>query len=230
MKIAGFQKLTLLDYPDHMSCIIFTPGCNFRCPFCQNGSLVIPGRPLGEIHEEEIFSYLSQRKGLLEGVVITGGEPLLQNELEDFIRKIKAIGYPVKLDTNGSFPDQLQLLMEEQLIDYVAMDIKNSREHYARASGVENEKLIPDIERSISILKNGKIPFEFRSTLVKGIHNKQDVEQMARWIAGEQSYFLQSYVESEDIISPENLGEFSQQEREEMVIISRKYCPNTSLR
>ena len=204
MKINGFQKLTLLDFPQKMACIIFTAGCNFRCPFCHNASLVTHIDNNASIDEREIFDYLTKRKGLLEGVCITGGEPLAQPDIEQFIRKVKDMGYSVKLDTNGSFPDKLISLVENGLVDYVAMDIKNSKKKYAETAGITDLKL-SDIEKSIAFLLENKVEYEFRTTVVNELHTLEDIQDIAKWIVGASKYFLQNYVDSGDIIS-ENMS------------------------
>ena len=200
MRIAGFQKLTLLDFPGKVACTLFTPGCNFRCPFCHNASLVLAPGEADEFREEEILSFLKKRQGLLEGVAITGGEPLLQPGIDELIRRIRALGYAVKLDTNGSFPERLSPLLEEGLLDYAAMDIKNSPEHYDLAAGVETD--LAKIRQSISLLIGGKIPYEFRTTVVRGIHLAQDFPGIGRLIEGAERYYIQSYVDSGDVIDP----------------------------
>ena len=200
MKINGFQKLTLLDFPEKMACIVFTAGCNFRCPFCHNASLVTHIDNDAAYTEEEIFSYLEKRKGLLEGVCISGGEPLLQPDIEELIKKIKAMGYAVKLDTNGSFPEKLIHLAESGLIDYVAMDIKNCKEKYALTAG--NEALnIGDIEKSVDFLLRGTVDYEFRTTVEDSLHTVEDIEKIADWIKGAKRYFLQNFTDSGDIIA-----------------------------
>lgn len=199
MKINGFQKLTLLDYPEKMACIVFTAGCNFRCPFCHNASLVTHIDNSLIYTEEEIFAYLKKRKGLLDGVCISGGEPLLQPDIEEFIKKVKELGYAVKLDTNGSFPDKLISIVNKGLIDYVAMDIKNCREKYPKTSGVSNFK-IEDIEKSIEFLLNGTVDYEFRTTVAEGLHTVEDIEKIADRLSGANKYFLQNFTDSGDII------------------------------
>ncbi len=199
MKINGFQKLTLLDYPEKMACIIFTTGCNFRCPFCHNASLVTHIDDSLTYTEEEIFSYLEKRRGLLEGVCISGGEPLLQPDIEEFIVKVKELGYLVKLDTNGSFPDKLIALVNKGLVDYVAMDIKNCKEKYSQTAGVSNFK-IEDIEKSVGFLLKGTVGYEFRTTVAEGLHTVEDIEKIADWLSGAKKYFLQNFTDSGDII------------------------------
>lgn len=198
MNIYGFQKMTLLDYPERVACTIFTGGCNFRCPFCHNASLVTHIEPELRIESEEIFSYLNKRKGLLDGVCISGGEPLLQSDIAEFIQKIKEMGYSVKLDTNGTDPQKLKMLIDEGLVDYVAMDIKNSKEKYALTAGVDVD--ISAIEQSVEMLKQGRVEWEFRTTLVRELHDLQDISSMAQWLVGTTSWYLQSFIDSGDII------------------------------
>ena len=198
MQINGFQKLTLLDFPGKVACIIFTAGCNFRCPFCHNASLVTHIDNTARIDEEEIFAYLKKRQGILEGVCISGGEPLLQPDIEDFIKKVKELGYAVKLDTNGSFPERLISLVEKGLVDYVAMDIKNSKAKYDITAGVRVN--IADIEKSVSFLLKGTVPYEFRTTVAEGLHNVEDIQDIVPWIKGAPQYFLQNFADSGDIL------------------------------
>lgn len=227
MKIGGLQKLTLLDYPSKTACTIFTSGCNFRCPFCQNASLALEENPSREYSREEILSFLNKRQGLLDGVCISGGEPTLQNDLEDFIKEIKALGFAVKLDTNGARPDVLEKLIQNSLVDYVAMDIKNSPEKYARTSGAQH---LDKVKQSVELLLQGEIDYEFRTTVVKGLHEKEDFEAIGKWISGCKSYYLQQYRDSEDIISPEGLSSFDAKEMEEFLKITQRYIPQTKLR
>lgn len=199
MRISGFQKMTLLDYPGKVACTIFTSGCNFRCPFCHNASLVTHIDKSVSFSEEEILEYLKKRKGILDGVCITGGEPLLQVDIIDFLTKIKEIGYSVKLDTNGSFPQKLEKIINKQLVDYVAMDIKNSKEKYPQTVGIANFDISP-IEKSVEILKTSGIDYEFRTTVVAEFHEPQDIVAAAEWIKGAKRYFLQNFVDSGDLI------------------------------
>lgn len=199
MVIQGLQKLTLLDYPGKVACTVFTPGCNFRCPFCHNASLVIDTYKNKEIPEEEFFAFLEKRQGILDGVCVTGGEPLIQQGIEEFITKIKDMGYAVKLDTNGSFPEKLQKIVENGLVDYVAMDIKNSQESYAKTVGIKDYD-IHNIHKSVQYLLRGVIPYEFRTTVVRELHQKSDFISIARWIEGAEHYYLQQFVDSGDLI------------------------------
>ena len=209
MEIYGLQKLTLLDYPGKTACTLFTSGCNFRCPFCHNSSLVF--NRVEPLDSGEIFSFLKKRAGILDGVCITGGEPLLNADIAEFIKEIKTLGYKVKLDTNGSFPDRLSSLINEGLIDYVAMDIKSSKEGYQKAVGIENYNT-QNVERSVELLLSDKVPYEFRTTAVKGIHTKEDFEKIAKWISGAKQYYIQNYRESDDILCSDNLSPFDENE------------------
>lgn len=207
MQIRGYNKTTLLDYPEHVAATVFTGGCNFRCPFCHNADLILNPNMQAGIGEEEVLAHLRKRKGLLEGVCITGGEPTLQPDLPEFIKKIKELGYLVKLDTNGYCPEVLERLLEEGLLDYVAMDIKAAKENYARAAGLPQLDLWK-IEKSIELLKCGEIPYEFRTTVVKGIHTIEEFEVIGQWLHGSRAYYLQAYRESENVLGlrlPEKL-------------------------
>ncbi len=195
MRIGGLQKLTLLDFPGHVACTVFLQGCNFRCPFCHNASLVLG---TDGISEEEILRFLKKRQGLLDGVAITGGEPLLSTGLDALLEKIKALGYRVKLDTNGSFPERLRDLIDRRLVDYVAMDIKNTREKYARTAGAEG--ILPAVEESVRVLLQGLVPYEFRTTVVDELHEPEDFSAIGRWLSGAQAYYLQAFVDSGSLL------------------------------
>ncbi len=227
MLIKGLQKLTLLDFPSKMACTVFTAGCNFRCPFCHNASLVTTVDD-DKIDEEDFFGFLNKRQGILEGVCVTGGEPTLQPDLEEFLYKIKSLGYEVKLDTNGYRPDVLKSAVNKGLVDYVAMDIKNSKEKYGITAGVENFD-ISKIEESVDFLKNGSCPYEFRTTVVKELHTAQDIEQMAKWLQGSTRYYLQSFVDSGDLICSGYSG-YDKNEMKNMLNIAKKHFENTELR
>ncbi len=196
MNIQGLQKTTLLDYPDKVACMIFTGGCNFRCPYCHNSELInVSGESM--VDKDELFRFLNKRKGLLDGVVITGGEPLIHNDIDSFIADIKSLGYLVKLDTNGSFPERLKSLIDNNLVDYVAMDVKNCRESYAKTVGVDVD--ISKIEKSVEILKEGRVEYEFRTTLVNELHNEQDINSIGEWLCGAEKLYLQSFVDSDNV-------------------------------
>ena len=229
MLIKGLQKLTLLDFPEKMACTVFTFGCNFRCPFCHNASLVLANRADNTtISEKEFFSFLQKRRGILEGVCITGGEPTLQPDLPDFIRRIRALGYAVKLDTNGYRPDVLKALVAEGLLDYVAMDAKNSLPLYGETVGIPGLNVAP-IEESMDFLMAGNIPFEFRTTLVKGLHTPESVADMGRRLAGEERFFLQTFEDSGDLIGA-GLSPFEKEETEALLANLRAYVPNAQIR
>ena len=216
MIIDGFQKLTLLDFPEKMACMIFTRGCNLKCPFCQKGSLVLNKTKEGFIDESEIFEYLKKRKNLLDGVVVSGGEPLLQRDIKTFITKIKDLGYKVKIDTNGTSPLLLEELINEGLVDYVAMDIKNVFEKYPKITGCKNVNT-DNIKKSIKILKQDKIDYEFRTTIVKEFHALEDIKKILSYIGGSK-YYLQNFVDNENVIQS-GLHGFS---REELIDINNE--------
>lgn len=199
MVIQGLQKLTLLDYPGQVACTVFTAGCNFRCPFCHNASLVIDTYHNENIPEGEVFAFLKKRQGILDGVCVSGGEPLIQHGIIKFLERIKELGYAVKLDTNGSFPDKLERAVEEGLVDYVAMDIKNSRENYGRTVGIVDYD-IQNVQKSVNFLLSDRVPYEFRTTVVREFHQRSDFEAIAEWIRGAQRYYLQQFVDSGDLI------------------------------
>ena len=199
MRISGFQKLTALDYPGKIACTVFTPGCNLRCGFCHNALLVTAGEMPEEINAEEVFSYLRKRAGILDGVVLTGGEPLLQEGVADFLRKVKELGFLVKLDTNGCFPEKLEELLKENLVDYVAMDIKNSPEKYSLTCGV---KLLDwsKIEKSIGIIMSCAPDYEFRTTAVESLHTEDSFYAMGELIKGAKRWYIQKFVDSGALI------------------------------
>ena len=228
MNIQGIQKLTLLDYPEHVACTIFTGGCNFRCPFCHNALLVTENFGSSKLSEDEILSFLKKRIGILDGVCITGGEPLLNSDIGDFLKKIKELGYPVKLDTNGSFPERLEALIDEKLVDYVAMDIKNSKEKYGITVRKPNFDISP-ILRSVEILKKGRVPFEFRTTVTLEYHNESDMIEIAKWLVGTEKYFLQNFVDSGELID-KNVHGHDKNSMKSMLCAVREFIPNAELR
>ncbi len=226
MKISGLQKLTLLDYPGKMACTVFTYGCNFRCGFCHNALLVTESNN-DNISEDEFFSFLKKRQGILDGVCISGGEPTLQSELKDFIIKVKSLGYSVKLDTNGSNPGLLKNLIEENLLDYVAMDVKNSLEKYSQTCGCEVN--IENIKESVSIIMKSGIDHEFRTTTVREYHSTEDFKSIAQWLNGDSKYFLQHFEDSGNLIA-DNLSPFSKDEMLSFADKIKDKLPNVALR
>ena len=204
MKLAGLQKLTLLDFPGELACTVFTQGCNMRCPFCQNADLVLPDRfaENARIPEEEFFRFLEGRKGRLGGVAITGGEPTLHADLPDFMRKIREMGYRVKLDTNGTNPQMLKQIVREGLADYVAMDVKNTMAKYPVTVGIADaaEQMRGKVRESIAFLMEDTVPYEFRTTVVVGLHTVADIEDMARQLQGAKAWYLQQFLPGDNLV------------------------------
>lgn len=230
MIIQGLQKTTLLDFPTKVACTVFTPGCNFRCPFCHNKTLVLDATASDAISIDSFFEYLKKRKNILDGVCITGGEPLLQKDIVQFISQIKALGYAVKLDTNGSIPKTLKELINNGLVDYVAMDIKGSRAKYFDICGIQKDKYIDEISESINFLLENKIDYEFRTTVVRELHSKDDFHDIGEWIKGTNKYYLQQFKDSGDLISQESFTAYNKEEMEEMLLIVKEYVPTAELR
>lgn len=227
MKICGFQKTTLLDYPGHVAATIFLGLCNFRCPFCHNSELLTDSAQ-EQFSMDEVLSVLKKRASLLEGVCITGGEPTLSPDLDVLIREIRKLGLRVKLDTNGYRPDVIRTLCADGLLDYIAMDIKSSPENYgmvAGAPGIRTEI----ISESIALLLSCGIPCEFRTTAVKGLHTEEDFSLIGRWIQGADRYFIQNYKESDLVLSPGFSG-FRKEELEGFADLVRPYVKEVSLR
>ena len=227
MQILGLNKTTLLDYPEHVAATVFTGGCNFRCPFCHNMDLVL-GEVEPALSTEDFFAFLEKRKGILDGVCITGGEPTLQKDLPDFIRGIRDKGYLVKLDTNGYRPKVLEELLRENLLDYVAMDIKSSVEKYPRVTGMADLD-VTGIQESVSLLKSAGIPYEFRTTVVKGLHRIDEFDEIGRWLQGAEAYFLQAFRENEKV-PDKSLSSFSEAEMREMKQLAERYIERVELR
>lgn len=199
MKIHGFQKMTLLDFPGKVACTVFTAGCNLRCPFCHNAFLVTQLDANAEISQGEIMEYITRRKGILDGVCITGGEPLLDDGVFDFMKEIKQTGLLVKLDTNGTFPEKLKRAVREGLADYVAMDIKNTPEKYGETVGIASFDTTPVLE-SIDFLLSGTVGYEFRTTVVREYHTLENIAEIAKRIRKAPRYFLQNFVDSGNLI------------------------------
>lgn len=230
MKIEGLQKLTLLDFPGRVAATVFTPGCDMRCPFCHNAGLVLEGD--NAIGPENVLEFLKSRSGKLTGLAVTGGEPLMQADIADFLKQVKDLGFAVKLDTNGSFPSRLAELVEAKLVDYVAMDIKNCREKYALTAGLPesaNDTILPMVYESAAYLMENHVPFEFRTTVVKQLHEADDFRRIGEWLRGDENFYLQQFIDSGDIMQ----AGYSAHEKPDMALfadIMREYIPNTSLR
>ena len=227
IKISGIQKLTLLDYPEHTACTLFVPGCNFRCPFCHNSELL--GSDVEFYDENEIFAFLRKRAGVLEGVCVTGGEPTVYSDLDRLLRDIKALGYKVKLDTNGYRPDRLSALTDEGLVDYIAMDIKNSPERYAETVGLPETFDITPVEKSVEIIMSGTVDYEFRTTVAAELFDDKSIEGAARMIKGAKRYFLQKFV-MRDTVPSKTLTPPQDIVMSRYLQIARKWVPETRIR
>lgn len=226
MLVGGIQKLTLLDYPGKTACIIFTKGCNFRCPFCHNSELL---EAKGDhIDIEEIMEYLEKRKNILDGVVISGGEPLINKDIEDLIVSIKSLGYEIKLDTNGTNPKMLKNLIDKGLIDYVAMDIKTDFDNYSTVAGVMKVD-IESIKKSIEIIETSNIGFEFRTTVAKELHGYKNLKSICEYIKPTSKYYIQNYRECETVLKP-GLTSFEESELKAIVNILNEEYPNVLIR
>lgn len=228
MKFYGLQKMTLLDYPGKVACTLFTGGCNFRCPFCHNARLVTEIDASNVYDEEEILDFLKKRTGLLDGVCVTGGEPLLWDETTAFFEKVKKLGFFVKLDTNGSFPDRLRRITALGLVDYVAMDVKNSKEKYSDTVGIKNFDIGP-VEESVAFLKEGKTDYEFRTTVVKQLHTVGDVGKIGEWIRGAKRYFLQNFSDSGNLIGS-GMTACDAEDLEKMRLAASEFVESVALR
>lgn len=234
MIIRGWNKLTLLDYPEHMACTLFTGGCNLRCPFCQNASLVLFPDSQPEIPMEEIWKFLEKRKGVLEGVCVTGGEPTLFADLPDFLAKVQGLGFLVKLDTNGTNAEMLQEILERHLVDYVAMDIKSSPARYAEAAGIPGMDM-SSIFASVNFLMHSGIPYEFRTTVMKELHDHDTFLEIARWLEGADAYYLQAFEDSGELVTnfsenPRRFSGYSNDELQAFLDILKPYFKKTGLR
>lgn len=226
---SGIQKLTLLDYPGKVACTLFTKGCNMRCPFCHNASLVTRAAEQPLYKNEEILAFLKKRAGVLDGVCITGGEPTLMPGLPELIGEIKELGYCVKLDTNGTRPDILRELIGARLVDYVAMDIKNCREKYGETVGLGDSFDLAPIEKSIEILMSGSVDFEFRTTVASPLHTEEDFSRIGEWLCGDESYYLQQFKDSGDIIGCD-IRAYEKDEMSKFLNAVKRFVPNAQLR
>lgn len=227
MIIEGLQKTTLLDFPGLVACTLFAHGCNLRCPFCHNAGLVVR-KPENIISQEELGEFLKKRKGILDGVCLTGGEPLAQKDAIEFIEFLKSFGYKIKLDTNGFFPERLKEVIDKGLVDYIAMDIKSSPEGYAKAVGIDNIDISPAME-SVKLIMSSGIDYEFRTTAVKGLHLVSDFERIGEWISGAKRYFIQQFIDSGDLIKT-GFEAFSKEETEKLIAAVSKNVPSAKAR
>ena len=218
--------MTLLDFPGRVACTVFLGGCDFRCPFCHNWELATGAYP-AQMDDRELLAFLKKRQGLLEGVVITGGEPLLQ-DIAPLLRSIRALGFAVKLDTNGTHPARLQALLEEGLLDYVAMDIKNSPQHYAETAGVAALELTA-VRQSVQLLLNGRIDYEFRTTAVEQLHTAADFEAIGQWIAGAKNYYIQPFTDR-DTVPFAGFSAPESEKLEQYLAVVRRYIPCAAIR
>ena len=223
----GLQKVTLLDYPGLVACTVFFPGCNFRCPYCHNGTLVLSGEP-PLLPAEEVLDFLKKRSGLLDGVCFTGGEPLLHPELPFYAEYAKSFGYKIKLDTNGSFPDRLKAILHAGLADYVAMDLKNSPGKYAKTCGMENP--LPSVEQSVDLLLKGNTEYEFRTTVTGNLHTVSDFTAIGQWICGASRYFLQPFRNSQDLLDKSMDYSHTEEFLSACLTAVQKYVPSAEIR
>lgn len=228
MEIFGMEKLSLVDYDGFIAATVFTGSCNFKCGFCHNAALVNDYKTLETLSEEEVFSYLKKRKGVLEGLCITGGEPTLQKDLPDFCRKVKEIGYSVKVDSNGTNPEMLKTLAENGLADYFAMDIKNDRENYAPIIGLSAYDT-KNVEKSVDYLMNSGVNYEFRTTIINEYHSAENVKKIGEWIKGAKKYFLQKF-KSGDYCINQGLSPVPDEKAKEFIEILRPCVPAARLR
>ena len=229
MRLGGIQKLTLLDYPGVVACTVFTLGCNMRCPFCHNSLLVTKTDEAEEYPVEDFFAFLEKRRGILDGVCVTGGEPLIHSDAGEFIAKIKALGYKVKLDTNGSFPEKLEEILKSGNVDYVAMDIKNSPEKYAETVGIPGFD-VSKIQRSIEIIRSSGVEYEFRTTVVSPLHNAESIAGAAQMVKGSPKYFLQNFVDSGNLINGEGMSALPEEELERALTKAKDFIPQAQIR
>lgn len=228
MRICGLQKLSMVDYPGKIAATVFTGGCNLRCPFCHNAPLVTRVEEAPRLTPEEVLDFLRSRRGLLDGVVLSGGEPLLQKDAAEFLAEVKKLGFPVKLDTNGCCPHALASVLEQGLADYVAMDIKNAPEKYAETVGIPGFDLAT-VEESIRLLRESGVEYEFRTTVVREFHTAEDIAAIGRWLRGAPRYFVQNFEDSGDIIRA-GLHGFSEEEMEVLAAAARPYFAYVGVR
>lgn len=229
MQIYGLQKLSMVDYPEKLAATVFTGGCNLRCPFCHNAGLVTQLDLAQLLSVQEVLDFLRSRRGLLDGVVLSGGEPLRQKDAAEFLGQVRKLGFCIKLDTNGCYPEALAKILAQGLVDYVAMDIKNSPEKYARTTGLPDFDLAP-VQKSIQLLQQSKIAYEFRTTVVQGLHTTQDIIQIGQWLQGAPRYYLQNFVDSGNLIQPAGLQSFSALQLQAMAQAARPFFQQVEIR
>jgi len=228
MVIQGLKKFSLLDYPGKMACTIFTAGCNFRCPYCYYKPLVIDTHENRNIPLEEVYAFLEEYQGILDGICLTGGEPLIQHGVEDFLKRVIEMGYAVRLETNGSFPDKLKRLVSEGMVSFVAMDIKNSRESYGKTVGIQGYD-VENVNKSVEYLLSGAVPYEFCTTVVLEYHQRSDFESIGKWIAKAERYYLQRFLNSENVIK-KGLHSYNDSIMEQALEVVKKEVPSAKLR
>lgn len=228
MKIYGLNKTTLLDYPGKVAATIFLGGCNFRCPFCQNSSLVLNPSAQPDIPVKEVLSFLKKRKGILDGVCITGGEPTLSPDLPELLQEIRSLGYPIKLDTNGTHPALLKTLTEQNLIQMTAVDIKACPDNYPALCGLVHPEL-DAVKETVEFLKNGTLDYEFRTTVIRELHSEKDFIEIGQWLTGAKAYYLQAYRDSEEVLQP-GFSSYTRKELEHFREILKRTIPLVELR
>lgn len=228
MKIYGLNKTTLLDYPGKVAAVIFLGGCNFRCPFCQNSTLVLNPSAQPEIPVKEVLSFLKKRQGILDGVCVTGGEPTLSPDLPELLQEIRTLGYPIKLDTNGTHPELLKTLAEQNLIQMTAVDIKACPDNYPSLCGLVHPDL-DAVKETVEFLKNGALDYEFRTTVVRELHSEKDFIEIGQWLTGAKAYYLQAYRDSEEVLQP-GFSSYTQKELEHFREILKRTIPLVELR
>lgn len=230
LKIGEFQKMSLGDYPDKMACTVYMSGCNYKCPYCNKRDLVFIPENNEFLNPDEVSEYLKKRHQLLDGICFSGGEPLLQEDIDKFIRKQRRLGYDIKIDTNGAYPDRLKALMDKKQVNYVSLDIKNTKEKYAETVGMNADTFnIKPIEETLNILKEGKIEFECKTTVVKELHSKEDLIEIAKWIGPIDHYYLQQFIASDNNIQ-QGLSAYTMEELEEIKEEIRAFIPSVEIR
>ena len=228
MRICGLQKLSMVDYPGMLAATVFTGGCNLRCPFCHNALLVTRLQKSPVLNTDDVLAFLASRRGFLDGVVLSGGEPLMQPDSVDFLTQVRELGFLIKVDTNGCYPHVLREILDKQLADYVAMDIKNSPDKYAQTVGIPNFPL-DNVNRSIALLQSSGIDYEFRTTVVREFHTADDIAAIAQWVSGAPHYYLQNFEDSGNLIS-QGLHGFSPDELQIMADSALKHLKNVQIR